>query len=183
MLHWRGKPYPPLTMKTPDLKPRKLSQDASDALDAMRRMRIGVLSVLLEADQPYSAVVNIHVDDNLRFYFATDRKTRKFKALLAHPHVALNMGFNDEMVNNFQITGKASVVDKAERWQDLFDALMVEKPKDQVMAGLGEMTAHYPFRHFPSNDSAIVVIEPTWIRWFRHPAGTEKPQHLVVLGE
>jgi hypothetical protein len=161
----------------------KLSLVAPAALESMRRMRIGVLSVLLEPGQPYSAVVNVHVDDRFRLYFACHRQTRKFKALLKQPKVAFNMGFQEEMVNNFQIIGKAAVIKGATNWQELFEALELEKPKDQLLTGLGEMTAHYPFRLMQTNDTAVVMIEPSWIRWFRHTPDAKAPQHVLVLGK
>ncbi|GEM_PF-733765 len=157
--------------------------DATAALASLRDRRIGVLSHAAEDGHPRSAVVNLTIDDEFRFYFVTQRQTEKFRDIIDRRDVALNIGFDEKRVDNFQIVGKAFVVKDVKLWASLLKAILRKNVDEVLTAGLSELTAHYPFKTFPTRDYAVVCVEPTWIRRFHHPKDAPKPVYTQILGE
>lgn len=157
--------------------------DAKAALASLRSRHIGVLSHATAEGHPRSAVVNITVDEEFRFYFVTQRHTEKFRDIIDRRDVALNVGFDETRVDNFQIVGKAAVVKDVKLWAALLKALMAKQVETVLTEGLSELTAHYPFRTFPTKDFAVVCIEPSWIRRFHHREDEAKPVYTQILGE
>lgn len=157
--------------------------DAKAALASLRERRIGVLSHAAEDGHPRSAVVNLTVDEEFRFYFVTQRHTEKFRDILDRRDVALNVGFDEKRVDNFQIVGKAMVVKDVKLWTSLLKALLKMKAETVLSMGLTQLTSHYPFKTFPTRDFAVVCVEPSWIRRFHHPKDMEKPIYTQILGK
>ncbi len=157
--------------------------EAVAALASLRTRRIGVLSHTTEGGHPRSAVVNLTFDEAFRAYFVTQRQTEKFRDVLDRRDVALNVGFDEQRVDNFQIVGKATVVKDVKLWTALLKALMAMKAETVLAMGLTQLTSHYPFKTFPTRDYAVVCVEPSWIRRFHHPKDQEKPIYTQILGE
>lgn len=157
--------------------------EAKAALASLRKRRICVLSTVNEGGQPRSAVVNLTVDKEFRLYFVTQREAEKFRNLAVRREVALNVGFDEDRVDNFQIVGKAAVVKDVKLWASLLKTLVATNAVDTIAQGLPELTAHYPFRAFPARDYAVVAVTPTWIRWFHHPFRKRTPAYTQILGK
>lgn len=113
--------------------------------EILRRYELGVLATVTADHEPSAALVGIAFTPDLHVIFDTLRSSRKYQNLVAHPRVALVVGWEGEMT--FQLEGFAGPVRDA---RDL-EVYFARHPLGRQRALSADVT------HF--------VIRPTWIRY------------------
>jgi len=122
----------------------------------LKKHKTGVLATIARDYKPHASLVNYVCDDKFNIYFMTLRTSRKFEALSAHSEVAFTIATED-VPQTLQIEGKAmdiAVSDEAGSKKDeLFEVLRKNSSFDA------------PISKMDTAETAIVWIQPTWIRW------------------
>ena len=139
----------------------------ANALAFLKRHRTGVLATTGSDNVPHASTVHYFADDDFNIYFLTLINSRKFKALSAHPRVALVVS-TEEVPQTLQLEGMASDVSLDEK---------VAKKKNKLFEILNSNPLFYgPITKLDPADRAIVWIRPAWIRWADYafaPSGTD----------
>jgi len=106
--------------------------------------------------KPHASLVNYVCDDKFNIYFMTLRNSRKFEALSAHSEIAFTIATED-VPQTLQIEGKA---------MDISSSQEAGSKKDELFEALNANPSFYPpISKMDTEETAIVWIEPTWIRW------------------
>ncbi len=128
----------------------------TNALEFLKAHKTGVLATVSRDYKPHASLVNYVCDEKFNVYFMTLRTSRKFEALSAHSEVAFTIATED-VPQTLQIEGRAmdiSTDDEANLKKDeLFELLNSNKKFNA------------PISKMDTQETAIVWIQPTWIRW------------------
>lgn len=73
------------------------------------KQKLGVVSTINAENKPQAAVVGIAVSENLEIIFDTVKASRKYQNILCDPHVALVIGWDNEITVQYE--GIAEVLD------------------------------------------------------------------------
>jgi uncharacterized pyridoxamine 5'-phosphate oxidase family protein len=128
----------------------------SDALAFLQRNRTGVIATAGHDNIPHASAIHYYADDDFNIYFLTLPSSRKYKALMAHPQVAL-VALREDVPQTIQIEGMAKDIS--------LDADMQDK-KDKIMAALETNPFFFPpISKLDPEKPAVIWLRPTWIRW------------------
>lgn len=128
----------------------------SDALSFLKRHKTGVLATVARDYKPHASLVNYVCDDKFNIYMMMRRDSRKFEALSAHSEVAFTVAAED-IPQTLQLEGKAMDISSSEE---------AGSKKMELFEALNKNPFFYPpISKMDIGDTAIVWIEPSWIRW------------------
>lgn len=132
------------------------TDSSKDALAFLKRHRTGFLATAGHDNKPHLSAVHYVCDDKFNIYFMTLRTSKKFEALSAHSEVAFTIATED-VPQTLQIEGKA---------MDISSSNESGSKKDELFEVLNKNPNFYPpISKMDTADTAIVWIQPTWIRW------------------
>lgn len=135
-----------------------MSEDKArqDALAFLKRHRTGVLATAGHDNVPHASVVHYTSDDKFNIYIMTLTNSRKYEALKAHPQVAFTI-FTEDTPQTLQIEGMATDISESEEAGSKKDELFEILNKNPFFSP--------PITKLDIHDTAIVWIQPKWIRW------------------
>jgi len=127
--------------------------------DQIRQFRLAVLATTSGDHQPEAAVVGIAITPDLEIVFDTVRSSRKYRNLVAHPKVALVIGWKNETTIQYE----GDVLELGpddERYREAYYAVF---PDGRERTATWEGLTHF-------------VIKPRWIRYsnFNEPVKIEE---------
>lgn len=147
-----------------------------DALKTLREKKIGVLSTVSGAGDPWSAVVHFLVDQDFNFYFLTRKSTLKYKNLANSGKAAFNVGFSEDPLDNFQIVGKIKPLRGTSDWRMLMLTLFSQRQLNNLHM---DASAGDPFFGYKGHDFVMLVLKPKFVRWLKSVKA--KPIFEIVL--
>jgi len=153
------------------IKPNKFA-----AIRALRAERIGVLSTVSGAGDPWSSAVHFLVDQDFNFYFLTRKSTLKYKNAGSNGKAAFNVGFKENPLGNFQIVGRVKPLRGTSDWRMLMLTLFSQRQINNLHMDVG---ANDPFFGYKGHDFVMLVLKPKFIRWLKSAKG--KPTFETVL--
>lgn len=147
----------------------------TDALAFLKRHRTGVLASAGHDNIPHASVVHYTADDQFNLYFMTLTNSRKYEAIRAHPQVAFTI-FTEDQPQTLQMEGMAS---------DFSSDDKAGLKKDELFDILNKNPFFYPpITKLDIHDTALVWIQPKWIRWADYAFGedgTEKVWKEIAI--
>ena len=125
------------------------------------KKKLGVVSTVNAENRPESAVVGIAVSENLEIIFDTVKASRKYRNILRDPHVALVIGWDNEITVQYE--GLAEVLGSGNE-SDILRAVYYHVYPDGK-----ERAATWP-------GLVHIKVTPKWIRYsdFNEPSVTEE---------
>jgi len=142
----------------------------TDALAFLKRHRTGVLATAGHDNIPHASVVHYTADDKFSIYIMTLTNSRKYEALKAHPQVAFTI-FTEETPQTLQIEGMAA---------DISTSPEAGIKKDELFDVLNKNPLFYPpITKLDTHDTAIVWIQPKWIRWADYAFGEDGTDRVL----
>ena len=114
----------------------------------IKQQKLCVVSTIDSSGKPQSAVVEFGELDNLTIIISTDTNSRKFTNLRLSPHVAVVIGWDDNITVQMSAVAKLLVGSKLEQAQAAFFA---KDPKAQ--------------RWQNRPNIVYFAFEPTWVRY------------------
>lgn len=140
-----------------------------DAKAFLMRHHTGVLASVSGTGQPHAALINYVTDEEFNVYFLTLISSRKFAAIQAHPQVAFTVSTSG-IPQTLQLEGMAMDIS--------LDAEAREK-KDSLFAALNANPWFSPpLSKLDPEESAIIWIRPTWVRWADYAFQQEGSAHV-----
>lgn len=134
----------------------ELSNARADALAFLKRHRTGVLATVGHDTVPHASAVHYTSDDEFNVYILTLMNSRKYAGLTAHPQVAFTI-LTEDVPQTLQMEGMA---------QDVSFSEEMRGKKDELFEVLNKNPFFYaPITKLDPDESAIIWIRPTWIRW------------------
>jgi len=138
-------------------------QSATIIRDFLASHRSGVLATADETKQPHAAVVYFWLEDDFSLLFATKSETQKYKNIQENNQVAFAV-YSEEDQTTVQITGRADVIEDAEKRQKITNAMFISSakssktevpPADKLFAG-----EYVALRLLPSSIRMAVYARP-----------------------
>lgn len=127
-----------------------------DALSFLKSRKTGVLATVSREWEPHASAVHYAADDNFNIYILTLINSRKYDALSAHPQVAFTV-LTEDVPQTLQIEGMAA---------DISLSGEAQARKDELFEVLNRNPFFYaPIEKLDPSTSAIIWIQPKWIRW------------------
>lgn len=128
----------------------------SDALAFLTRNRTAVLATAGHNNLPHASAIHYIADEDFNIYFLTLPSSRKYKALSAHPQVALTI-LREDVPQTIQIEGMA---------QDISQSSDMQEKKDKIMEALSANPFFFPpISKLDPEKPVVIWIQPKWIRW------------------
>lgn len=128
----------------------------TDALAFLKRNRTGVIATAGHDNLPHISVIHYICDDKFNIYFLTHKNTRKYKSIIAHPQVAFTV-FTEGAPQSIEVEGMAA---------DISDSIEAGSKKDELFEVLMlNPVFNPPISKLDTNDTAVVWIKPSWVRW------------------
>lgn len=144
-----------------------LENARKDALSFLKHHKVGVLATVSGQGEAHASMVNYVADDQFNVYIITLINSRKFKAIEAHPQVAFTIASHN-VPQTLQMEGMAMDISLDEE---------AAKKKAELMDSLNSNPWFYgPISKLDPDDTVIVWIKPTWVRWADYafaPVGTD----------
>jgi nitroimidazol reductase NimA-like FMN-containing flavoprotein (pyridoxamine 5'-phosphate oxidase superfamily) len=134
-----------------------MAEDPRDDAQAfLKRHKSGFLATVARDSKPHGSMVFYVCDDKFNIYLMTLRTSRKFEALSAHSEVAFTIA-EESVPQTLQIEGKAMDISESEE---------AGSKKDELFDVMNKNPSFYPpISKMDTEETAIVWIQPTWIRW------------------
>lgn len=127
----------------------------------LRRYRLAVEASVTPEGRPQAAVVGFAVSDALEIVFDTVEATRKYRNLCGDPHIALVIGWDDEITAQIEGVADFPTGDELERVRECY---FVAYPDGRDRLSWPGITH--------------VRVRPTWVRYSDL---TKDPPHIVEL--
>lgn len=145
-------------------------QSRADALAFLKKHSAAVLSTVSGGKAHGSAIYYVS-DDNFNIYFVTLKTSRKFANLSANPSVALTVGRQD-VPQTIQLEGIAAMLQHPDE---------IGAHAEELMKVLTSNSRYYaPLTKLGDADTAIVWIQPKWIRWADYATPATGPENVFV---
>lgn len=125
------------------------------------KQKLGVVSTVNAENKPEAGVVGIAFSENLEIIFDTIKASRKYKNILRDPHVALVIGWDNEITVQYE--GIAEVLGNGDQAQQLREIYYKTYPDGR------ERAATWP-------GLVYIKVTPKWIRYsdFNEPLKIEE---------
>jgi general stress protein 26 len=141
-----------------------------DALTFLKRHKTGVLATAGANGTIHASVVYYTADDNFNVYIMTQTNSRKYEALKAHLQVAFTI-FTEDTPQTLQMEGVATDISLDEK---------AGSKKDELFDVLNKNPFFYPpITKLDIHDTAIVWIQPKWIRWADYAFGEDGTDRVL----
>ncbi len=128
----------------------------ADALAFLKSHTAGVLSTVSVDGKAHGSAVYYVTDENFNIYLITLKTSRKFANLQANPSVALTVG-RQNVPQTIQLEGVATMLRHPEE---------IGEHAADLMKVLTSNSRYYaPLTKLGDADTAIVWIQPKWVRW------------------
>jgi pyridoxine/pyridoxamine 5'-phosphate oxidase len=132
-----------------------------ELLAFLRRHRIMVEASVTPDAKPQAAIVGYAVSDSLELVFDTLESTRKYQNLRANPHVALVIGWDDEMTAQLEGSVDFPTGAELERIKDCYFGAYPDGRERLAWPGITH-----------------VRVRPTWVRFTDY---TKDPPLIAVF--
>lgn len=135
-------------------------------LQALRSAKppLCVFSTVNDYDQPQSAVLAYVIRDDATVLLSTHSNTRKWANLKKNPKASIVFGVNFGVIGA-QYEGSATLVDSGSEYENL---------KKEYF------TTHPELEQYRSNDTAFIVMMPTWIRILDYTVSPPKTEEVKL---
>jgi general stress protein 26 len=127
----------------------------------LRGYRLAVQASVAPGGAPQAAVVGFAVNDELEIVFDTVDTTRKYRNLRVDPHIALVIGWDDEITAQIEGVADFPVGEELERVRECYFAAYPDGRARLAWPGITH-----------------VRVRPTWIRYSDF---TKDPPHIVEI--
>lgn len=116
----------------------------------IRQQKLGIVSTVNPAGKPEAALVGIAVTINLEIIFDTIKTSRKYQNLLKRSHVAMVIGWDDEI--SVQYEGIAEILGQSGEADNLREVYFTAYPDGRERAQTWPGLVH-------------IKVTPCWIRY------------------
>ena len=146
-------------------------QARGHALQFLKSNSAGVLSTISSDGKTHGSAVYYVSDDDFNIYFITLTTSRKFANLSANPHVAFTVG-TQYVPQTIQLEGVASMLRHPEE---------IGAHAEDLMKVLTSNSTYYaPITKLGDADTAIIWIQPKWIRWADYASVETGPKNVLI---
>lgn len=133
-----------------------MDKDRADALAFLKRSKTAVLATAGHDNIPHASAIHYYADDDFNMYLLTLPSSRKYKALSAHPQVALTV-LREDAPQTLQIEGMA---------KDISHDTDAREKLEKISKALDANPFFFaPITKLDHETPAVIWIRPTWIRW------------------
>lgn len=141
-----------------------------DALSFLKNHKVGVLATVSGAGNVHASMVNYVADDEFNIYIITLINSRKFKAIEEHPQVAFTIAI-PSIPQTLQMEGVAIDISLDEE---------AGNKKAELLDVLNFNPWFYgPMSKLDLEDTVIVWIKPTWVRWADYAFAAAGTEHVL----
>lgn len=148
-----------------------MDTNRAEALAFLKAHSAGVLSTVSTDGKAHGSAVYYVADENFNIYFLTLKTSRKFANLSANPSVAFTVGRQD-VPQTLQLEGVATALQHPED--------IGAHAGDLLKVLTSNSTYYAPLTKLDNDATAIVWIQPKWIRWADYTSPATGSKNVLI---